>query len=93
MLSRLEGGIAGKGIGFDYLSSVKEIADGLLLTGIVYEKSDGSIKFIAEGDDTDLEELGRKIEKGDFVHPVENFYMQWCEYTGEFQDFSIVTVK
>ena len=89
MIKRIESGIAGKGLGSDYLSSIKELAIRLGLTGVVFTKNDGSIKVIAEGEDADLIKLSKRLERNFFFSPIENFYAIWHESTGEFKDFSI----
>lgn len=90
----MESGIAGKEFSFDYLSSVQEMAVGCGLVGVVFEKDDGSIKLIAEGEEEDLVEFAEKLEKLGFMHTVvENFYVKWDEPTGEFKDFSIGDVQ
>ena len=89
MFKRIESGIAGKGFGFDYISSVRDMVVRYDLVGIVFEKKDGSIKLIAEGEEENLIKLTEKLEDGSLIHSVENFYVKWDEPKGEFKDFSI----
>jgi len=89
----MESGIVGRELGFDYLSTVEEMAVGLGLVGTIFEKSDGSIKIIAEGEEKDLLRLTEDLNKVGFNHRGENFYIKWKEPTGEFTDFSISGIK
>jgi len=94
MLKKIECGIGGKEFGFDYLSEIKETADSLGLVGKIFEKDDGSIKLIAEGEEKNLMEFAEYLSKlGSFNHPIQNFYVKWEEPTGEYEDFSISNVK
>ena len=93
MIKRIESGIAGKGLGFNYLSSIKDIANDLGLKGIVFTKEDGSIKVISEGEEINLQKFAKKLERNFFFTPIENFYVIWHDSTGEFKDFSIINHK
>lgn len=90
MVKRIESGIAGKGLGFDYLSSIKAMAIDLGLKGTVFTKEDGSIKVIAEGEDINLTKFAKKLERNFFFSQIENFYVIWHDSTKEFKDFSII---
>lgn len=92
-MKRIESGIAGKGLGFDYLSNIKELAIRLGLKGVVFTKNDGSIKVIAEGEDMNLMKFSKKLERNFFFSPIENFYVIWHDSTKEFKDFSISNNK
>jgi acylphosphatase len=85
----MESGIAGKGLGFDYLSRIKDQALKLGLVGTVFVKEDGSIKVIAEGIDVDLEKFAKTLEPSRFFSTVENFYILWKESDIKYKDFSI----
>jgi acylphosphatase len=89
MFKRIESGIAGKGLGFDYLSSIKDVASNLELEGTVSLKDDGSIKIIAEGEEKSLLKFTKKLERNFFFSPIENFYIIWHEPTREFNNFFI----
>ena len=89
MIKRFESGISAKAIGFEYLSWIKSYALKAHLLGTVFEKNDGSIKIIAEGEDTDLNELAKKLENSNFLFPMENFYVKWEKPKGDYKDFSI----
>lgn len=89
MFKRIESGIAGKGLGFDYLSSIKEVATDLGLEGTVSLKDDGSIKIVAEGEEKSLVKFTKKLERNFFFSQIENFYIIWYKPTREFNNFSI----
>lgn len=89
MIKKIESGIAGKGMGSDCLSSIKERAVELNLTGVVFLKDDGSIKVVAEGEEKDLIQFTKKIERKFFFSNIENFYVIWHESIREFSNFSI----
>ncbi|MCX6751901.1 MAG: acylphosphatase [Candidatus Nomurabacteria bacterium] len=93
MIKRIESGIAGKGLGYDYLSNIKGLATKLELRGVVFTKNDGSIKVVAEGENENLIKFTKKLERNFFFSPIENFYAIWHDSTGEFKDFSIINNK
>ena len=93
MIKRIESGLASRGLSVDYLSDIKEKALKLGLVGIVFEKHDGSIKVIAEGEEENLKRLIRKLERGSFLSTTENFYVVWEDPTKEFSDFLITENK
>jgi len=92
MLKRIESGIFVSTrflLTDDLMSWVRDAASQLGLKGVVFEKGDGSVKIIAEGEEESLEELKDEVEEADFSSHIENFYMNWGEPKGEFQDFYI----
>lgn len=93
MIKRIESGIAGRGLGSDYLSNTKDLAIKLGLKGVVFTKDDGSIKVIAEGEDVNLMKFAKKLETNFFFSSIENFYVNWLDSTKEFNDFSINNKK
>ena len=89
MIKCMESGIAGKGLGFDDLSKIKDQAEELDLVGTAFIKDDGSIKIIAEGRDEDLEEFARRLKPSNFFSTIENFYILWKESDIKYKNFSI----
>jgi len=85
----MESGIAGKGLDFDSLSRIKDQAIKLRLVGTTFMKDDGSIKVIAEGNDSDLEEFAKTLKPSRFFSSIENFYIIWKEPSLKYKDFSI----
>jgi acylphosphatase len=90
MVKHLESGIAGKGLGFNYLNWIRNLAIQLKIKGIVFTRRDGSIKVIAEGEETDLIEFTEKIKKGGFLSEIENFYVKWGEPSENLGNFYVV---
>ena len=90
MTKRIESGMAGKRMGFKYLSWIEGLALRYGLTGETYIKEDGSIFVIAEGEEKYLEKFTCKLSVGRFWHRMENFYADWSDATGKYSDFIIV---
>ena len=90
MIKRMESGIAGKGLSFEFLTWIREAALSLGLKGVAFTKNDGSVKVIAESEEATLEEFAKKLQEGAdmFSTVVENFYATLHEY-GEMGDFYI----
>ncbi len=91
MLKHVESGIAGKGLGFHYLQRVRSLALKFPIKGIVFTKPDGSIKVVAEGEERDLMEFARKLERESNTGSVENFYVKWSEPNKDLESFYVVT--
>ena len=91
MLKRIESGISARSVSFNDLSWVKIHAEELDLKGVITIQNDGSVKIIAEGPEENLIIFAKELEKEEHsLSRVENFYINWRNPTGEFQDFSIL---
>lgn len=90
MIKRIDGGIACKSSGFNYLLKVEKLANKFELKGIVFIKNDGSIKIIAEGEEENLGKFARDLERENFFTPIENFYMKWLDAREEFKIFHVI---
>ena len=90
MLKHIESGISGKMIGFNSLSWIQDIANDLHVKGVVLTKPDGSIKVIAEGEETALREFTETIKTGKVFSETENFYVKWSESTRNLGNFFVV---
>ena len=90
MIKQIESGIAGKGLNFNNLHSIKKVADDLELNGVLSFKDDGSIKVIAEGEEENLKKFTKKLEKASFFYLIENFYLIWHNSIKGFNNFSII---
>ncbi|PIR68487.1 hypothetical protein COU49_00385 [Candidatus Nomurabacteria bacterium CG10_big_fil_rev_8_21_14_0_10_35_16] len=88
MFSRVESVLSAKGLGLDYLFFVKDCAIDLSLVGIVCTRDDGSVKIIAEGQEDNLVKFVERTKQRNATHPIENFYLKWGKYTGEFKEFT-----
>ncbi len=89
MTKSIESGISAKLMGTSKLSAIKDAAINLGIKGIAFIKEDGSIKVIAEGEEKNLEKFAKRIERIFFFSSIENFYILWKDFKGEFSDFSI----
>lgn len=89
MIERIESGIAARSMGFRELWSIKEEAKRLGVKGVVFNRGDGSVKIIAEGERPNLQEFAMDLESVGHLHTVENFWIKWAEPTGEFKDFVV----
>lgn len=94
MIERIECRISGERLGYDYTHWISRTANKMGIAGVAFLDNDGSIKVIAEGDDTKLEKFAKRIQTG---HPifhmfvsVTNFSVLWHKATGEYQDFSVL---
>jgi len=89
MEKRIECGFAGRSMGFDYLSWIRNLACRFKVVGKTFIRSDGSIIVVAEGKERNLKRLARRLGHGHFWHQIENFYIKWKEATGEFSGFFV----
>ncbi len=90
MNKRIECGMSGKSIRFDYLLWTKRLADRFGLTGVAFIKEDGSIKVIAEGGERPLSKFADRLSRGHLWHNIENFYIDWSDASGEYPDFRVI---
>ncbi len=79
MIKRIESGIAGRGLGFDYLFGIKRLASQFPIKGAVFTRADGSIKLVAEGEQEVLEMFAHELEKDSRSSSIENFYVKWSD--------------
>lgn len=59
------------------------------LAGKVWNNTDGSVEFVAEGPQDALSELLSLVQKGPVLARVDSVEEKWTEATGEFADFRI----
>lgn len=86
MLKHIESGISGRGLGYDSFRYIKELASRFKIKGVVFTKPDGGIKVIADGEERDLVEFARKLERSSFFSSTENFYVKWKEPNEKIQE-------
>jgi acylphosphatase len=77
-----------QGVGFRY--SVKSVAAGFDVTGIVRNLPGGSVELIVEGVRDELEAFRQAIRESGLDHFIRNEKVSWAESTGEFRGFEIV---
>ncbi len=77
-----------QGVGFRY--TVRSVATGYEVTGIVRNLPDGRVELIAEGAKEELEGLRQAIDDSGLEHFVRKADVQWGESLDEFRGFEIV---
>lgn len=77
-----------QGVGFRY--SVKTVAAGFEVLGIVRNLIDGRVELIGEGPREELEAFQKAIREAGLEHFIRNEDVRWSEATNEFRGFEIV---
>jgi acylphosphatase len=77
-----------QGVGFRY--TVRTLASGFEVTGIVRNLADGRVELVAEGTKEELEAFRRAIQDSEIGRFIRNEEAAWNEATGEFRGFEIV---
>ena len=78
-----------QGVGFRYY--VHHAARRHYLTGWVKNLEDGRVEVLAEGDEEELRQFVRDIEKGSRFSTVKEVQTEWLPYSNKFRHFEIVT--
>ena len=81
--------ISGKVQGVFFRENAKRIALQKGLVGQARNCSDGRVEIIAEGEETDLNELLKWAQEGPEPAQVDGVLDSWQEATGEFHDFQV----
>jgi acylphosphatase len=76
-----------QGVGFRY--TVKSLATGYDVTGIVRNLSDGRVELVAEGAKPELAAFREAVLETHVGRFVKNELVEWFEGTGEFRGFDI----
>ena len=77
-----------QGVGFRY--TVKTVAAGFEVVGIVRNLIDGRVELVAEGLREELEAFRSAIPEAGLGHFIRNEEIKWNEATSEFRGFEIV---
>ncbi|HXS67193.1 MAG TPA: acylphosphatase [Candidatus Polarisedimenticolia bacterium] len=77
-----------QGVGFRY--SVKTVAAGFEVVGIVRNLMDGRVELVGEGPREELEAFRKAIRDAGLDHFIRNEEVSWSEPTSEFRGFEIV---
>jgi acylphosphatase len=77
-----------QGVGFRY--TVKTVAAGFEVVGIVRNLIDGRVELVAEGSREELEAFRTAIPEAGLGHFIRNEEIKWSEATNEFRGFEIV---
>lgn len=77
-----------QGVGFRY--TVKTVAAGFEVVGIVRNLIDGRVELVSEGPREELEAFQQAIRDAGLGHFIRNEDVKWSEATSEFRGFEIV---
>lgn len=77
-----------QGVGFRY--TVKTVAAGFEVVGIVRNLIDGRVELVAEGPREELDAFRKAIPEAGLGHFIRNEEAKWSEAVGEFRGFDIV---
>jgi acylphosphatase len=77
-----------QGVGFRY--TVKSVATGFDVTGIVRNLPGGGVELVAEGARDELEAFRQAIREAGLDHFIRNEEISWADHAGEFRGFEIV---
>ena len=76
-----------QGVGFRY--TVKSVATGFEVTGLVRNLGDGRVHLVAEGAREELEGFRQAIREAGLDHFIRNETVNWAEPQNEFRGFEI----
>ena len=77
-----------QGVGFRY--TVKSVASGFDVTGMVRNLPDGAVELVAEGAKDELEAFRQAIRESGMDHFIRKEDIVWAEAKNEFRGFEIV---
>jgi acylphosphatase len=77
-----------QGVGFRF--TVKSVAAGFEVTGVVRNLPDGRVELVAEGERNELESFRAAISDAGLAACIRNEDASWTEARGEFRGFEIV---
>jgi len=77
-----------QGVGFRY--TVKSVATGFEVVGIVRNLIDGRVELVGEGSREELEAFQKAIHEAGLEHFIRKEEVSWSEATSEFRGFEIV---
>jgi acylphosphatase len=78
-----------QGVGFRY--TVKSVAPGFEVTGVVRNLADGRVELIAEGLKAELEAFQQAIRDSGLGRLIAGENASWADATNEFRGFAIVS--
>ena len=76
-----------QGVGFRY--TVKSVATGFEVTGLVRNLADGRVHLVAEGAREELEGFRQAVREAGLGHFIRNETVNWAEPQNEFRGFEI----
>lgn len=89
MNKRLEAVVFGRVQGVNFRYYTEQEARRLRLTGWVANQSDGSVRVIAEGTESQLRQMVQFLHRGSPAAHVDRVDEAWGEATGEFSGFRL----
>lgn len=81
--------VSGSVQGVFYRANTRKKAKDLAIKGWVRNLRDGRVEITAEGKEKDLKNLIEWCKKGPKLAFVENIEVEWSDYTGKYEEFSI----
>lgn len=81
---------AGRVQGVGFRATVKRVAHGYEVTGVVRNLPDGRVELVAEGERGELEEFQQAIRDSGLGHFIRNEDVRWAPPGNEFRGFDIV---
>lgn len=86
---RLHAFVSGRvqGVGFRYF--VRSAAQSLGVGGWARNLRDGRVELLAEGSQTELQDLLNEVRKGPSASAVIDIEETWSDATGEFENFRV----
>jgi acylphosphatase len=81
--------VEGRVQGVFFRSHTQEMALSLGLQGWVKNRRDGSVEAVFEGDKDGVDQIIQWCHRGPSGARVTKVHLNWENYAGEFQDFSI----
>jgi acylphosphatase len=77
-----------QGVGFRW--TVKMLARGYEVTGVIRNLPDGRVELVAEGSRDELSAFRDGIRESELGHFIRQEQLQWGEAKNEFRDFAII---
>ena len=77
-----------QGVGFR--ATVKRVAHGYDVTGVIRNLPDGRVEMVAEGEPSELEEFQQAIRDSGMGHFIRQEEARWVAVKNEFRGFEIV---
>ncbi|MBI5772757.1 MAG: acylphosphatase [Verrucomicrobia bacterium] len=77
-----------QGVGFRY--TVKSLAPGYELSGVVRNLADGRVELLVEGEKPELEAFQQAVRESGLQRFIENEHSTWSSAPGGFRGFEIV---
>ena len=93
MLRQIECVISGRVQGMMYRDFSRRKARGLGLVGTVENLPDGTVKVVAQGDESDLRIFIEHLKRGSMFSRVDAVDEKWSDAPQAFSDFQIVYKK